>query len=326
MLGINGRTSGGTAGRFNGRVTVVLSAASARTDVLNQLLCNQTTVTDFSATIQQMLDWSYRKIERIDARLLLQHVMQVSHAYLITHAEARLSTETAGQFMKLVSQREQGVPVAYLTGEREFYDLVFKVSPAVLIPRPETELLVETALANIPQSRPFRILDLGTGSGAVGITIARHRPAAYVTAVDVSIDAIDIAKWNARKLSVNNIQIIQGNWFEALATGAVFDLIVSNPPYVAKNDPHLLLGDLRFEPDLALSTHDNGLACIRHIIAAAPMYLVDGGKLLLEHGYDQASISQQLLQASGYRNIYSLTDLAGIERVCGGSYGVVKSV
>ncbi|SER67049.1 release factor glutamine methyltransferase [Nitrosomonas sp. Nm51] len=288
--------------------------------MLNQLLCNQTSTVDSLATVQQVLDWSYRKIERIDARLLLQHVLQVNHAFLITHAETRLTSENAARFLKLVSQREHGVPVAYLTGKREFYDLGFKVSPAVLIPRPETELLVETALAHIPESRPRKILDLGTGSGAIGITIARHRPAACVTAVDISIDAIDIARWNAQKLSVNNIHIVQGDWFDTLDTGAAFDLIVSNPPYVAENDPHLQQGDLRFEPDLALSTQDNGLACIRHIIATAPAYLADGGELLLEHGYDQAAACQQLLQMNGFRKIYSLKDLAGIERVSGGSY------
>lgn len=286
----------------------------------NPILREQCMLTGFSLTIQQALDWSCRKIDWIDARLLLQHVLRVNHAFLIAHAENKMVVEDIEQFLKLVVQREQGMPVAYLTGERDFFDLTFKVSSAVLIPRPETELLVEIAIACISKSRPCQVLDLGTGSGAIGITIAKHRPLAHVTAVDVSMDAIEIAKWNARKLSVDNIHIIQGNWFDTLTANIKFDLIVSNPPYVAENDPHLLRGDLRFEPGLALSTQENGLACIRHIISTAPVFLVDGGELLLEHGYNQAVACQQLFKGNGFRKIHSHLDLAGIERVSGGSY------
>lgn len=276
--------------------------------------------TDFSPhTISKALNWSYQQIDQIDARMLLQHVLQVNHAYLLIHTDDLLTSEQAEKFFRLVLQRVKGTPVAYLTGVREFYDLVFKVTPAVLIPRPETELLVEMALARIPESHSNRILDLGTGCGAIGITIARHRPMACVTAVDLSVDAIKIAQWNAQNLGVENIRVLEGNWFDSLVADEPFDLIVSNPPYVARNDPHLQQGDLRFEPDIALSTDENGLTCIRHIITTAPAYLVDGGQLLLEHGYDQSVLCRQLLTAEGFRDISSHVDLAGIERVSGGS-------
>ncbi|MDR4517563.1 MAG: peptide chain release factor N(5)-glutamine methyltransferase [Nitrosomonas sp.] len=287
---------------------------------LNWYLRDQS-ITDFSScTISQALDWSYQQIEPVDARLLLQHVLQVNHAYLLTHADNLLDAELAEKFFRLVLQRVSGVPVAYLTGVREFYDLVFKVTPAVLIPRPETELLVEMALAHLPETRASRILDLGTGSGAIGITIARHRPQAFVTAVDLSVDAINIAQWNAQNLGIENICILEGNWFDSLAADEPFDLIVSNPPYVARNDPHLQQGDLRFEPDIALSDDEDGLTFIRHIITTAPTYLVDGGQLLLEHGYDQSVFSRQLLEKEGFRAICTQTDLAGIERVSGGRF------
>ncbi|WP_292990902.1 peptide chain release factor N(5)-glutamine methyltransferase [Nitrosomonas sp.] len=287
---------------------------------MNQCRHDRTTPDFLPCTVSQVLDWSVQKIEHVDARALLQHVMQVNHAYLLAHADDLLSSDHFRRFSKLVWERIKGVPIAYLTGLREFYDLTFKVTPAVLIPRPETELLVEQALAKIPESRAMKILDLGTGSGAIAITIAKHRPRSHVTAIDLSIDAIAIAKWNAQNLATGNIRIVQSNWFEKLVAGKSFDLIVSNPPYVAQNDPHLQQGDLRFEPDVALSTHDNGLACIRYIIATAPAYLVDGGQLLLEHGYDQSVQCRDLLEAQGFCNIHSQTDLAGIERVSGGSY------
>ncbi len=275
--------------------------------------------TDSSYTIQQLLEQSYLKLDQVDARLLLQHVLQVNHAYLITHAEEALSRLHTEHFLNLVSQRYTGVPVAYLTGICGFFDLTFKVSPAVLIPRPETELLVETVLTNIPESLPCDILDLGTGSGAIGITIAKHRPKARVSAVDISIEAIDIAKRNAQNLGVDNIDFIQSDWYDSLDTEVQFDWIVANPPYVAENDPHLQQGDLRFEPDIALSTHSNGAACIQHIISNASGYLARGGYLLLEHGYDQSAYCQQLLKSNGFQNILSYKDLAGIDRACSGN-------
>lgn len=268
-------------------------------------------------TITQVLTAACRDIDRIDARLLLQYVLEVSHAFLLTHPDRILTLPQTEEFFRLVKRRIAGIPVAYLIGERAFYDLTFKVTEAVLIPRPETELLVEWALKLIPADRSCKILDLGTGSGAIAITIAKHRPQSQVIAVDLSADAIAVSTWNAKNLGVSNIHLITGSWFDELL-GKRFDLIVSNPPYVAENDLHLQQGDLRFEPQIALSTGNNGFACIRHIVAAAPRHLRDRGWLLLEHGYDQVDECRQLLRDADFSNICSYPDLAGIMRVSGG--------
>lgn len=270
-----------------------------------------------SGTITQVLTEACRNIDRIDARLLLQHVLGVDHAFLLTYPDRALTSQQTEAFLRLIKRRIDGIPVAYLIGEREFYDLTFRVTEAVLIPRPETELLIELALQRIPADQPYRILDLGTGSGAIAITIAKHRPQSRVTAVDLSADAIAVSRWNAKNLQVNNLHLTIGNWFDELSEEK-FDLILSNPPYVAKNDPHLQQGDLRFEPRIALAAENNGLACICHIINAAPRYLVKSGWLLLEHGYDQAAACRQLLENMDFSNICSYPDLTGIMRVSGG--------
>lgn len=270
-----------------------------------------------SGTITQALTWAQHTIDRIDARLLLQYVLEVDHTFLLTYPDQALTSQQADQFSRLVTQRIYGMPIAYLIGERAFYDLNFRVTEAVLIPRPETELLVELALKRIPADQSCKILDLGTGSGAIAITIAKHRPQSQVIAIDLSADAVAVSRWNARNLRVNNIHIMTGNWFDELAEEK-FDLIVSNPPYVAENDPHLQQGDLRFEPQLALSAGANGLACISCIINGAPIYLVNGGWLLLEHGYNQAAECRRLLENTDFSNICSYLDLAGIMRVSGG--------
>lgn len=269
------------------------------------------------ATITQALTSACRNIDRTDARLLLQHVLGVNHAFLLTYPEQVLTSQQTQDFFHLIEQRIVGIPVAYLTGERAFYDLTFKVTEAVLIPRPETELLVEWALQLIPADQSCRILDLGTGSGAIAITIAKHRPRSSVVAVDLSAAAIAVSGWNARNLQVDNLHLITGNWFDELF-GDKFDLIISNPPYVAEDDPHLQQGDLRFEPQIALSAGSNGLSCIRHIIDTAPRYLVNGGWLLLEHGYDQADECGRLLRHADFSNICCYPDLAGIMRASGG--------
>jgi release factor glutamine methyltransferase len=214
-----------------------------------------------------------------------------------------------------------GEPVAYLIGECDFYDLIFKVTPDVLIPRPETEILVELALMRLSVNYSNRILDLGTGSGAVALTLARHCPQANVVAVDLSPAAVSIARENADNLNINNVFIATGNWFSELS-GEKFDLIVSNPPYVAENDPHLFRGDLRFEPKMALTTESDGLACIRDIVATACDYLKVDGWLMLEHGYDQAVVCRQLLKSAGFAKTFSCPDLAGIMRVSGGQYSL----
>ncbi len=271
-------------------------------------------------TISRALTWACRCIDTIDARMLLQHVLRVNHAFLLTHPEEPLSAALVEKFTTLVLQRVSGMPVAYLTGERAFYDQIFRVTPAVLVPRPETELLVDLVLETITADRSCNVLDLGTGSGAIAITIARHRPRANVIAVDLSNDAISVAQWNVQNLGVDNVRLVQGSWYEPLGTDEKFDVIVSNPPYVAERDPHLQQGDLRFEPAIALSADENGLACIRHIIATAPAYLVDGGRLLIEHGYDQSATCQLLAAHAGFEHIQVHKDLAGIERVCDGRY------
>ena len=270
-----------------------------------------------SNTITQVLTTACRKIDRIDARILLQYVLNVNHVFLLTNPDYVLTSQQAAEFFCLVKRRIDGIPIAYLTGERAFYDLTFKVTPAVLIPRPETELLVEWALKLIPVDQPRKILDLGTGSGAIAITIAKHRPQSQVIAVDVSADALAVCRVNAENQQVNNLHLIAGNWFDELS-GERFDLIVSNPPYVAESDSHLKQGDLRFEPQMALSAGDNGLACIIHIIHAAPRHLVKSGWLLLEHGYDQAAACRRLLAHRDFSNICCYPDLAGIMRVSGG--------
>ncbi len=272
------------------------------------------------ATIAQALQQIQPDIAATDARMLLQSVLNVSHAHLIAHPSQELAPEQAQQFYSLAVRRAAGEPVAYLVGEREFYSLNFKVTPAVLIPRPETELLVDLALERVSIDRPDKVLDLGTGSGAVAITIGKHRPLASVTAVDSSAAAIAVARVNARHLVATNVRMLASDWFSGV-DGEEFDLIVSNPPYVADGDPHLEQGDLRFEPRTALAAGSDGLDCIRCIITSAIAHLSVGGWLLLEHGYDQAAACRRLLSKAGFGEVFSHPDLAGTMRVSGGKRG-----
>lgn len=274
---------------------------------------------------------------RIEVQCLLQAVLQVNRAWLLAHPEHLLSAGQQTRFAALFERRLGGEPVAYLLGEREFYGLNFKVSPATLIPRPETELLVELALqrcgrvaapppgthrpppcGGIPQQGAFRVLDLGTGSGAIALSIAHARPNAEVVAVDASQDALEVARENARRLNIGNASFLQSDWFSALS-GERFDIIVSNPPYVAVDDVHLAQGDVRFEPRTALTSGADGLNDIRRISTQAKAFLNPDGWLLLEHGYDQAAQVRALLQQAGFTSVFSARDLAGIERVSGGS-------
>lgn len=268
--------------------------------------------------IAPVLQEARRHIDSMEARLLLQYELKVNAVFLAAYPDHLLNSKQVAAYQSLVAKRMAGEPVAYLIGEREFYDLTFKVTPAVLIPRPETELLVELALSRIPVNQTYNVLDLGTGSGTIALTIAKHRPLAQVTAVDLSPEALSVARTNAAKLGVGNVRILAGNWFDGLGREK-FDLIVSNPPYVAEGDLHLNQGDLRFEPRIALTADDQGLACIRQIILAAPDFLAPGGELLLEHGYDQVDICRQLLAESNFINLFSCPDLAGILRVSGGA-------
>jgi release factor glutamine methyltransferase len=252
---------------------------------------------------------------RIEVQMLLQQALGVSRAYLIAHADDTIDGEKLAAYQALLQRRLAGEPLAYILGEREFFGLNFMVTPATLIPRPDTELLVELALQCIPQGG--RVLDLGTGSGAIGLSIAHARSDVEATAVDASLDALEVARENARRLSIGNTRFMHSDWFEALA-GERFDLIVSNPPYIADGDAHLQQGDLRFEPRSALASGTDGLDDIRCIVADAKEHLNPGGWLLFEHGYDQAERVRELLAASGYTEVFSACDLAGIERVSGG--------
>ncbi|MDN3578622.1 peptide chain release factor N(5)-glutamine methyltransferase [Chitinimonas viridis] len=252
----------------------------------------------------------------LEARLLLEHASGLSRTRQAAWPEAELPPEQAERFHTLLQRRQAGEPVAYLIGLREFFSLDFEVSPAVLIPRPETELLVELALEHIPLDTPSRALDLGTGSGIIPVSLRKHRPMLDMRAVDISADALAVAARNAER-HATPIQLMQSDWYGSLGREQ-FDLIVSNPPYIAHGDRHLAEGDLRFEPRGALTDEADGLAHIRRIIQGAPRHLAHGGWLLFEHGYDQAEPSRALLTAAGFAQVQSWDDLAGIARVTGG--------
>ena len=251
----------------------------------------------------------------MDARLLLQHVLKCDHAWLISHRDDTASDAQIAAFRRLLARRTAGEPVAYLLGEREFYSRSFQVRPGVLIPRPETELLVELALARMPPASSGKLLDLGTGSGIVAVTLALERPGWQVEALDISADALAVAQDNARQLGAGNLRLRRSDWYSALAADEAFQLIVSNPPYIRANDEHLAQGDLRFEPPGALTDFADGLSCIRQIIAGCTQHLLPQGWLLFEHGYDQAQDCRQLLLQAGFEQVASVADLAGIERV-----------
>lgn len=253
---------------------------------------------------------------RLEARVLAAFSWDVSPTWLIAHDTDPLNDTHVAAFESLLTRRLEGVPIAYLTGTREFYGRPFRVTPDVLIPRPDTELLVELALARMPPDRAMDVLDLGTGSGCIAITLALERPLAHVTAVDRSAAALAIAERNADILNAH-VEFLTSDWFATLA-GRRFDLIVGNPPYIAAADPHLTRGDVRFEPLTALAAGRDGLADLRQLTAAARNHLRPGGILLLEHGYDQADTLRALLRESGIPRPQSWPDLAGIPRVSGG--------
>lgn len=270
-------------------------------------------------SIAGALDGARRRIPVHEARRLLRHLLGCAAAYLEAHREEALTPACAEGFLALVARRATGEPLAYLIGRREFFGRDFVVTPAVLIPRPETELLVELGVASLKTTVPGRaprILDLGTGSGCVAVSLAAELPQAQVTAVDMSAEALAVARQNAARHAVK-LTLLESDWFAALGAQR-YDLIVSNPPYVASGDPHLEQGDLRFEPALALACGSDGLAAIRRIISSAPGHLQPGGWLLLEHGYDQAEAVHALLQAAGYQEIQQHRDLSGILRVSAG--------
>ncbi|QXP84128.1 peptide chain release factor N(5)-glutamine methyltransferase [Methylococcus sp. Mc7] len=258
---------------------------------------------------------SISETARLDAEVLLAHAIGKNRAYLRAWPERLLQAEEERRFLAYLAERARGVPVAYLTGAREFWSRSFNVSPEVLIPRPETELLVELAIeAARCENRP-RILDLGTGSGAIAVTLALECPDAEVWAVDVSESALALARRNADELGAKTIRFLQGSWFAPLPAGIRFDLIVSNPPYVSPTDPHLLRGDVRYEPRQALVSAEDGLQDIALIAGNAGPWLPPGGGLMFEHGFDQADAVAAILGKLGYRDVRRYRDLQGHERV-----------
>ncbi|HEY7759006.1 MAG TPA: peptide chain release factor N(5)-glutamine methyltransferase [Burkholderiales bacterium] len=254
---------------------------------------------------------------RLEAELLLAHALGITRAQLIARPERAADALPTGRYPEYLERRLGGEPVAYIVGEREFYGLSFQVAPAVLIPRPETELLVEMALQRIEPAASARVLDMGTGSGCIALSIARLRSNAQVVATDVSPAALTVAEANALRHRATNVEFRLGDCYAALAD-AQFDLIVANPPYVAEGDPHLNQGDVRFEPWRALVSGADGLALTRRLVAQAPGHLRAGAWLLVEHGHDQAGPVRELFEAAGFGDFCCARDLAGLPRAAAG--------
>ncbi|NND44462.1 MAG: peptide chain release factor N(5)-glutamine methyltransferase [Xanthomonadales bacterium] len=269
-------------------------------------------------TLRGALEQGARKLAgqrspRLEAEILLAHVLSTPRSFFYANPELELPDGRATAYRAALRRRARGEPIAYITGQREFWSLTLNVTPAVLIPRPETELLVECALAVLDGGVPARVADLGTGSGAVALAIASERSECEVHATDVQAEAIEVAQHNARNLGLERVRFHVGSWLEPLE--GVFDVIVSNPPYVRAGDPHLDEGDCRFEPGIALTDGGDGLAAIREIVQQAPARLAPGGWLMLEHGHDQGDAVRQLFAGGAWSAVETRPDLAGLERV-----------
>lgn len=252
-----------------------------------------------------------------EARILLAHLLekhyQLPRSALLSRDDMSLNEQAFEEWGSLVSRRLHGEPIAYILGKKGFHNIEIKVGPGVLIPRPETELLVEIALAEIAKlNKPSKVLDLGTGSGAIALSIASAAPLASIVATDQSAEALDIARQNAGLLNLaQQVQFSQGSWYEAIDQQSQFDMIVSNPPYIANQDPHLTQGDLRFEPESALTDYASGLSYLEIIIAEANHYLKPGGLIAVEHGFDQSEAVLELMKAAGLINVHVRRDLSG---------------
>ena len=276
-------------------------------------------------SVTALLDQAYQQLAAVsdsallDAEVLLCHCLNKNRSFIRAWPEHQLTDQQAAEFQDLIAQRQQGVPVAYLTGEREFWSRSFKVNPDVLIPRPDSELLIELSLDLLPANQANKIIDLGTGSGILAITLAAERSTSQVIACDLSPAALRTAQANAQQLQIDNVSFLTSNWFSAI-TDRDFDLVISNPPYIDQHDPHLQQGDVRFEPDSALISPENGLQDIRLLADQARQHLKIGGYLLIEHGYDQQTAVQALFKRFNYQQITTHPDYAGNPRVTSGQW------
>lgn len=256
----------------------------------------------------------------LDADVLLMHYLQCSRVFLLTHDQQPLNEQQTTDLTALLARRSKGEPIAYITGKQEFWSLSLAVAPCTLIPRADTETLVEDILQRYDH-QPRSMLDLGTGTGAILLALLSERPQWQGLGVDISADAVALAKQNAQAHQLQKrATFLQSDWFAAVPATARFDIIISNPPYIAEDDPHLWQGDVRFEPRSALIADSQGLAAYRHICAAAPAFLASGGELIVEHGYQQQSALTQLFKEHGYQNVQTILDLAGQPRVTRGQW------
>ncbi len=270
-------------------------------------------------TVRQLLQQGSSRLTHsptatLDCELLLASALEKSRTWLHTWPDHSVDTDAVVRYRATLARRIEGEPIAYICGTQSFWSLEIEVSQETLIPRPETELVVERALELIPRNGPFQVVDLGTGSGAIALAVATDRPQASVVATDLSTTALKMAQRNVDQLGIRNVTLLQGEWFAPLGSQR-FDLILSNPPYIAPDDPHLQQGDLRFEPANALVAAADGLAALRSIITTAPGYLNPGGSLVVEHGYHQGNAVRSLFQRQGFREITTRRDLAGEERI-----------
>ena len=271
------------------------------------------------ARFDQLLRDATRRVDPVDAALLLAHAVGKSRSWLYAHGDDQADAGIVDRYEVLLARRMGGEPVAYIVGRRGFRHLELRVTPDTLVPRPETELLVELALERLPAGQAARAADLGTGSGAIALALASERPRASVVATDASAAALAVARDNASELGIGNVEFREGDWFAPL-DGERFDLVASNPPYIALGDPHLGQGDLRFEPAAALSSGSDGLDAIRRIARDAPAHLMDGGWLLLEHGWEQGAAVRALLSEAGFMDVSTAQDLEQRDRVTLGRY------
>lgn len=276
-------------------------------------------------SIRQQLEWANDMLAaasdsaRLDSEILLAHCLGKERSYLLTWPERELSPEELGCYRELVRRRLKPEPVAYLVGYREFYSLRFKTTPHTLVPRPETEMLVDAVLAQTEIRPELDVLELGTGTGAIALAIKQHAPDCLMTATDISSAALAVANANAHRLALD-VRWIESDWYQALAGAETFDVIVSNPPYIAAGDPFLARGDLPAEPRLALTPGPSGLEALRSIIAGAPGHLRAGGMLMLEHGYDQRAAVQNLMREQGFEEVATVDDFNGLPRMTSGVY------